>query len=119
MTVTGRADVIFDHEGGVPTALALVDYKTSVKGSALDHALQLQVYANAGIREGLDVRAAFVHDLKQAARDPIGVTVGDISAAEATVITAAERIKARDYTPSPGPVCARCEVRTICRHAMR
>ena len=76
VTVSGRADVILDHEGGVPTALALVDYKTSVKGSALDHALQLQVYANAGRREGLDVRAAYVHDLKKAARDPIGVDRG-------------------------------------------
>ncbi len=118
-TVTGRADVILDHEGGVPTALALVDYKTSVRGSALDHALQLQVYANAGIREGLDVRAAFVHDLKKAARDPIGITPPEISAAEATVTAAAERIKARDYAPNPGPICARCEVRTICRHAKR
>ena len=73
VTISGRADVILDHEGGVPTALALVDYKTSVRGTALDHALQLQVYANAGLREGLDVRAAFVHDLKKAARDPVGV----------------------------------------------
>lgn len=119
VTVSGRADVILDHEGGVPTALALVDYKTSVSGSALDHALQLQVYANAGIREGLDVRAAFVHDLKKAARDPIGVAAAEISTAEATVTAAAARIKARDYAPNPGPACSRCEVRTICRHAKR
>ncbi len=119
VTVSGRADVILDHEGGVPTALALVDYKTSVRGSALDHALQLQVYANAGLREGLDVRAAFVHDLKKAARDPIGVTSVDIASAEATVTAAADRIKARDYAPNPGAACVRCEVRTICRHAKR
>ena len=29
VTITGRADVILDKEGGVPTALAIVDYKTS------------------------------------------------------------------------------------------
>jgi DNA helicase II / ATP-dependent DNA helicase PcrA len=119
VTVSGRADVILDYEGGVPTALALVDYKTSVKGSALDHALQLQVYANAGLREGLDVRAAYLHDLKKGARDPIGVAAADITAAEATVTAAAERIKTRDYSPNPGAACARCEVRTICRHAKR
>jgi DNA helicase-2/ATP-dependent DNA helicase PcrA len=119
VTVSGRADVILDHEGGVPTALALVDYKTSVKGSALDHALQLQVYASAGMREGLDVRAAFVHDLKKAVRDPINVSSVDVSAAEVTVTGAAERIKARDYAPKPGPACARCEVRTICRYRKR
>jgi DNA helicase II / ATP-dependent DNA helicase PcrA len=119
VTVSGRADVILDHEGGVPTALALVDYKTSVKGSALDHALQLQVYADAGLREGLDVRAAFVHDLKKGARESISVAAADVSVAETTVTAAAEQIKARDYSPNPGPACGRCEVRTICRHAKR
>ena len=69
VTVTGRADVILDKEGGVPTALAIVDYKTATHGEIDDHALQLQVYADAGRREGLDVRAAYVHDLKAAARD--------------------------------------------------
>ncbi len=74
VTVSGRADVILDEEGGVPSALAIVDYKTSTDGSTLDHALQLQVYADAGRREGLDVRGAYVHDLKAADRDPIPVT---------------------------------------------
>jgi DNA helicase-2/ATP-dependent DNA helicase PcrA len=117
VTVSGRADVILDQEGGVPTALALVDYKTSVHGTALDHALQLQVYADAGRREGLDVRAAFVHDLKRAARDPIGVTSGDIADAETVVRDAASRIRARDYAPNPGQRCRACEVRTLCKHA--
>ena len=119
VTVSGRADVILDHEGGVPTALALVDYKTSVKGAALDHALQLQVYANAGLREGLDVRAA---PTSTTSRRPIvtrSVSPPPNLPAEATVTAAAERIKARDYSPSPGAACARCEVRTICRHAKR
>jgi hypothetical protein len=38
--VTGRADVILDEEGGVPTALAIVDYKTSTRGEISD--LQLR-----------------------------------------------------------------------------
>ena len=66
VTVTGRADVILDEEGGVPTALAYLDYKTSTHADADDHSLQLQVYADAGRREGLDVRGAYVHDLKAA-----------------------------------------------------
>ncbi len=65
VTVTGRADVILDKEGGVPTALAIVDYKTSTSGDVLDHALQLQIYSDAGRREGLDVRGAYVHDLQR------------------------------------------------------
>ncbi len=53
MTVTGRADVILDNEGGTTSALAIVDYKTSTDDSAPAHDLQLQVYAAAGMQEDL------------------------------------------------------------------
>lgn len=117
MTVTGRADVILDHEGGTPTALAIVDYKTSTTSAVVDHALQLQVYADAGRREGLDVQAAYVHDLKAASRATIEVEAEAVQKAEQTVSQAAARLKARDYQPNPGQRCRRCEVRTICRFA--
>jgi len=119
VTVTGRADVILDTEGGIPTALAIVDYKTATHDEAGDHGLQLQVYADAGRREGLDVRAAYVHDLKAASREPVPVGPAAISAAERKVAEAARRIRARDYRPNPGPRCRRCEVRTICASARR
>jgi len=119
ITVTGRADVILDREGGVPSVLAIVDYKTSTTGEAADHALQLQVYADAARREGLDVRAAYVHDLKAADRQPVPVDPDAVSQAEAVVSEAAARVRARDYHPNPGPRCRRCEVRTICRFAAR
>jgi DNA helicase II / ATP-dependent DNA helicase PcrA len=115
--VAGRADVILDREGGVTEALAIVDYKTSTSGDHEQHALQLQVYADAGRREGLDVRAAYVHDLKHATRMPIEVDAVAIARAEATVTEAAERVKARDYRPNPGVRCRGCEVRTICGSA--
>jgi DNA helicase-2/ATP-dependent DNA helicase PcrA len=117
ITVTGRADVILDQEGGVATALAIVDYKTATHDEVTDHALQLQVYADAGRREGLDVRAAYVHDLKVASREPVAVEPAAISGAEQKVAEAAERIRARDYRPNPGLRCRRCEVRTICASA--
>jgi DNA helicase-2/ATP-dependent DNA helicase PcrA len=120
VTVTGRADVILDQEGGVPTALAIVDYKTATHVETGDHDLQLQVYTDAGRREGLDVQAAYVHDLKAASRDPILVEPEAISRAEVTVSDAAARIRARDYQPNPSLArCRRCEVRTICRYARR
>ena len=103
----------------MPSALAIVDYKTSTDVSALDHALQLQVYADAGRREGLDVRGAYVHDLKAANRDPIPVDQGSVIEAEGTVTDAAAKIRAREYEPNPGARCLRCEVRTICPHARR
>jgi DNA helicase-2/ATP-dependent DNA helicase PcrA len=119
VTVTGRADVILDQEGGIPTALAIVDYKTAAHGEIQDHALQLQVYTDAGRREGLDVRAAYVHDLKAASREAIPVEPTAIDRSEAVVSEAAIRIRARDYRPNPGLRCRMCEVRTICASAKR
>lgn len=116
ITVVGRADVILDTEGGVPTALAILDYKTSTAPGG-EHGLQLQVYADAGRREGLDVRGAYVHDLKAGARSAVDVTEPAITTAEAKVRVAADRLRARDFAPSPGPACRRCEVRTVCRWA--
>jgi DNA helicase-2/ATP-dependent DNA helicase PcrA len=118
VTVTGRADVILDQEGGVPTALAILDYKTSTSADS-DHDLQLQVYADAGRREGLDVRAAYVHDLKAGIRGDVDVTDGAVDAAETTILDAAGRLRVRDYSPSPGDRCRRCEVRTVCSARQR
>src|SRR6266542_479430 len=116
ITVVGRADVILDREGGVPTALAILDYKTSTTVGA-EHGLQLQVYADAGRREGLDVRGAYIHDLKAGARLTVDVDEAAIESAEAKVQEAADRLRVRDYTPSPGPQCRSCEVRPVCRFA--
>jgi DNA helicase-2/ATP-dependent DNA helicase PcrA len=119
VVLSGRADVILDHEDGVPTALAIVDYKTSTGDEPVHYALQLQVYADAGHREGLDVRGAYVHDLKAARRDPIPITATHLAAAEGTVTQAAARLRARDYQPNPGKRCRTCEVRTVCGSAQR
>ena len=77
----------------------------------LDHALQLQVYADAGRREGLDVRAAYVHDLKAASREPIAVAADDIGRAEEVVAEAADadpRRATTRRTPARVPRAARC-----------
>ena len=61
VVVSGRADVIYDEHDGVIENLAIVDYKTSTGGAI--EPLQLQVYADAGRREGLTVGGAFIHDM--------------------------------------------------------
>ncbi len=116
--VSGRADVILDQEGGVPTALAIVGYKTSTDSDISAYELQLQVYANAGQREGLDVRAAYLHDLK-GTRDGVSVDADSIALAERRVEEAAVRMHNRDFEPSPGARCRTCDVRTICRAKAR
>ena len=117
-TINGRADVILDQEGGVPTGLAIIDYKTSTRGES-DHNLQLQIYANAGRREGLDIRGAYVHDLKNIKRTDVAVDIPALKGAEQVVVDAAVRLKARDFTANPSKSCRSCEVRTVCGSAQR
>lgn len=117
VTVSGRADVILDKEGGVNTALAILDYKTSTTDVA-EHELQLQVYADAGRREGLDVQGAYVHDLKAGKRCPVSIDITAVAAAEQVVGAAAQRLRDRDFSPRPGLRCRSCEVRTVCGSAL-
>lgn len=104
-------------EGGVPASLAIVDYKTSTEGDIDEHALQLQVYADAGRREGLEVRAAYVHDLKNASREEVPIDLDTIALAEDVVLDAGARLREGSYTANPGARCRKCDVRHMCPHA--
>jgi DNA helicase-2/ATP-dependent DNA helicase PcrA len=118
LVISGRADVILDHEDGQATSLAIVDYKTATSEDG-SYDLQLQVYADAGRREGLTVRSAYVHDLTEGDRQAIDVGEPAIVDAETTVVSLAERLRLRDYSPSPtGHTCSHCDVRPLCRWAM-
>lgn len=118
VVISGRADVILDHEDGVPTGLAIIDYKSSTKGEG-DHDLQLQIYANAGRREGLDVRGAYVHDLKRTNRAAVDVADAALADAAQEATKAASALKQREFTSRPGRHCRTCEVRTVCPTAER
>jgi DNA helicase-2/ATP-dependent DNA helicase PcrA len=116
--ISGRADVILDSEGGETTALAIVDYKTSTEeGSDADaeYALQLAVYADAGRREGLNVRAAYVHDLGDSERKPVNITPATVLTAEAEVEASVGQLRDRNFSARPGRPCRRCDLRKLCR----
>ena len=116
VVVSGRADVIYDVHDGVIDNLAIVDYKTATGGEI--HPLQLQVYADAGRREGLTVSAAFIHDMGNTTRHEVDVSEEAVKMAEQTVISAAQLLKTRDFTPKPEiKKCASCDVRSVCGSA--
>jgi len=118
VVISGRADVIYDEHDGVIDNLAIVDYKTSTGGAI--EPLQLQVYADAGRREGLTVGAAYIHDMGATTRHDIDVGNDAVAAAESTVITAAASLRERDFSPKPErSKCASCDVRTVCGAAAR
>lgn len=113
VVVRGRADVIYDEHDGVIDNLAIVDYKTSTGGEI--NPLQLQVYADAGRREGLTVAAAFIHDMGATNRHVVDISGAAVQQAEQTVVAAASSLKQRDFTPKPErKKCAACDVRSVC-----
>lgn len=113
VVVTGRADVIFSDGAGTAPRLTLVDYKTSTSGNGYD--LQLQIYADAGQREGLTVDRAFVHDLKRQERTEVTIDRPHLRAAEQTVQQVAERLRASEFEPARDTsVCRKCDVRMLC-----
>jgi DNA helicase-2/ATP-dependent DNA helicase PcrA len=113
--ITGRADVILDEEDGVASSLAIVDYKTATDEDR-EYDLQLQIYADAGKREGLDVKAAYVHDLKAGDRIIVDVSALTLKRGEAEVVSLVDRLRSRKFDPNPGKACRGCDVKSICRH---
>ena len=112
VVVSGRADVIYDEHDGVIDNLAIVDYKTAMGDP---QGLQLQVYTDAGRREGLTVGAAFIHDMAATERHVVDVSGEAVAEAEHTVIATAESLKQRDFTPAPEVrKCRSCDVRKVC-----
>ena len=117
VTVNGRADVILDGTPGNEGRLTIVDYKTAA-AHEVKHELQLQIYADAGRREGLDVTQALVHDMKTATRIPVDTSDKSIQAAEITVRRSATALKRREFNPNPERGrCTACDVKTICPHS--
>jgi DNA helicase-2/ATP-dependent DNA helicase PcrA len=114
VTVSGRADVIIDTGANGETSLTLIDYKTRTSDEA-EHDIQLQVYASAGRREGLEVADAFVHDMVASDRIPVDVEQAAVIQAELLVVEMADKIKRREFDASPEKSkCGRCDVRSIC-----
>ena len=114
-TVSGRADVILDEAAGEAPKLTIVDYKTAADNHE-SHDFQLQVYTDAGRREGLNVDRAFVHDLREGKRFAVPVGEQQVRNAEDLVRELVKGMRKRSFVPKPGKVCSRCDVKPICKH---
>lgn len=111
--ISGRADVIYDEHDGQIGRLAIVDYKTSTGGQI--EPLQLQIYTDAGRREGLDVAAAFIHDLGTTRRHDVTVDRGTIAKAESRALATVDQLRRRRFEPRPERAkCRACDVRSVC-----
>jgi DNA helicase-2/ATP-dependent DNA helicase PcrA len=118
-TVSGRADVILDREGGRPDHLAIVDYRTAQDTQVDDvFAFQLAIYTAAGRGEGLQVDAAYLHQLKDGVRRAVAVDETATAAAKTRAEGLIQGLRERSFAPRPERVrCRQCDARAICVHA--
>lgn len=119
-TVTGRADLIVD-DAQTPPALALVEYKSAgTNRSDQLFALQLVVYAAAARAEGLHVKAAYLHRLKEGKRAEVAIDGESRALAVRWARRTLAELSARRYPPKPHTrTCSECDVHLICADSLR
>jgi len=117
-TLSGRADVILDREGGENGNLAIVDYKVAKdEERELRYQQQLQVYTHAGRREGVNVTAAYLHGLAGSDREVVDVSEAAIEIAIAKAKATMSSIRQKDFPPqAEAPTCKACDFKRVCRH---
>jgi DNA helicase-2/ATP-dependent DNA helicase PcrA len=117
--VTGRADIILDEEGGRRGTLAIVDYKvTTDEGREQRYREQLRVYSVAGRGEGLDVQAAYLHDLKHSTRTSVDIKDAATRETLVQISRVFEKLEHAEFVPKPDTArCQACEYKLICAHA--
>jgi len=117
--LAGRADIILNEEEGKPGSLAIVDYKVA-KSEERDarYAQQLVVYTTAGRGEGLQVDAAYLHELNDGERHSVDISAKAMADATKQVSTAMQRIRDGHFPASPEQEkCGACDYRLVCTHA--
>jgi DNA helicase-2/ATP-dependent DNA helicase PcrA len=117
--VSGRADVILDEEGGRRGALAIVDYKVATDDAREGrYQEQLRVYAVAGRGEGLDVEAAYLHELRDGTRTVVDITEPMTQQAVERLRDGVATLRRSEFLPKPRiDRCQSCEYRAVCAHA--
>jgi DNA helicase-2/ATP-dependent DNA helicase PcrA len=118
-TVSGRADVILDGEGGRSGALAIVDYKVATdEDRSGRYEEQLRVYSLAGRGEGLEVQAAYLHELRDGTRREVDISEGATQTALGQVLERVAALRHSEFAPKPEATrCSRCEYVRLCCHA--
>ena len=97
--------------------MAIMDYKTGIPGDEPSdlHRRQLCVYAAAGRREGMAVRAAYLMDLKHGTQFEVEVDPASLSSSEAWVGDTVLRLEGSDFPATPSKdACSYCDVAPIC-----
>ncbi|TLM69219.1 MAG: ATP-dependent helicase [Deltaproteobacteria bacterium] len=117
--LAGRADIILDKHNGEEGKLAIVDYKSATDPIRDErYQLQLAIYAAAGRGEGLDVAAAFLHELKDGTRHEVDIGNAKMAEALAKVEKSVKGIRSGVFMPCKvRGQCEQCDYQLLCRHS--
>lgn len=117
--LAGRADIILDQEAGKVGSLAIVDYKVAKSEERNErYEQQLAVYTAAGRGEGLEVNAAYLHELNDGERHSVDISANTVAVAVQHVSTAMKKIRDGQFRASPeARKCKACDYRLVCTHA--
>jgi DNA helicase-2/ATP-dependent DNA helicase PcrA len=121
--ITGRWDLVEREDTGA----VVIDYKSSdvwnprLADERARASLQLDVYAVAYRRAFGEVpRRLELRFLESGLAGKVSKTEDDLQRTAETISSAARGIRARDYTPKPGPfTCRVCAYRDACPSAFR
>lgn len=115
--ITGKADVILDHEQGQPGRLAIVDYKSTEDPERSErYEQQVAVYAAAGRGEGLSVEAGYLHNLNNGSRQAVDVSTARTQEAVKRLRKAVEGIRKGEFEAKPEEKkCSSCDYGRLCR----
>lgn len=114
--VHGRADAVVADAPGPNPRLTLLDYKaTTAPEREASYVWQLQVYAAAGRREGLNIDAGWLHEMSTGNRESVAVDAAAVEKAEARVSELLTAMKGGELEarPSTGR-CRKCDWRPVC-----
>ncbi len=119
--VRGRIDLVLQAMDGDPSAVELVDFKTSANRPPSElHVNQLRLYAAAAERLGLRPVRLVIHDLDADEGGRIEVPAGpeEAEAFRGRLQGWVAAIQAGDFEPvGDRAVCLGCDFRRFCRHA--
>jgi DNA helicase II / ATP-dependent DNA helicase PcrA len=119
-TVSGRADVILDAENGRREALAIVDYKVANDQSRdARYDDQLRAYVAAGTAEGLEIKAAYLHELRDGTRRPVDIAEPAMQAGMRSLAERVAALRRSEFVAQPERTrCQRCEYHAVCAHSV-
>ncbi|MDI9644721.1 MAG: ATP-dependent DNA helicase [Candidatus Verstraetearchaeota archaeon] len=111
-TIMGKVDVVLREEDG----LEVREYKSSEEARTFEEvSAQIRLYA-AGLKEmGRNISRASVVYLDDADVKPVDISGHRLAEAKKTAQKVIRKIARREFEPTPGESCRRCDQSKICR----